>query len=113
MEQTITPENAHQPQLTRWLDPLMLERAAVILKAVAHPARLGVVQLLDQHGELAVCDISEKLGIEPSLLSHHLSNLKLLRLLRTRREGKNIFYAIEEDHLLGLMECIGNCACKF
>ncbi len=103
----------HQPQLTQFLDAKTLDRAATILKAVAHPVRLSVIQLLDQHGELSVSDLAEKVGVEASLLSHHMSNLKLLNLLSTRRDGKNIYYSIEEDQLVRLMECIGTCACKF
>jgi DNA-binding transcriptional ArsR family regulator len=86
-----------------------LEKAAFILKTVAHPVRLGVINLLDKHQELAVNEICQYLLCEQSLISHHLSNMRIKGLLSSRREGTTIYYSLKEKDLNKLMECIKNC----
>ena len=59
------------------LSPDQLEFAASILKAVAHPIRLSILQLLDNEKRLSVNEICQRINSEQSLTSHHLSNMKL------------------------------------
>ncbi|MDX1685762.1 MAG: metalloregulator ArsR/SmtB family transcription factor [Saprospiraceae bacterium] len=89
-----------------------LERIASILKTVAHPLRLGVVHLLEQHPRLSVSDICEKLDAEQSLISHHLQTMKLKGLLTSKREGRSIYYSLKEKDLTLLIECLENCKCN-
>ena len=65
-----------------------LEKAAFILKTVAHPTRLAIVDLLSQNEKLSVNEICEVLDCEQSLLSHHLINMKLKGILRSEKDGK-------------------------
>ena len=65
-----------------------LERIAFILKVVAHPLRLAIVHILEQHPELSVSDICTMLNSEQSLTSHHLQNMKLKGILSSRRDGR-------------------------
>ena len=81
------------------IDPLKLESAAHILKTIAHPTRLAIIDLLHQHKELSVNDICEKLGgSDQSLTSHHLANMKMKGVLRCRRE---------------VINCLENCKINF
>jgi ArsR family transcriptional regulator len=89
-----------------------LERIASILKTVAHPLRLGVVHLLEQHEELAVSQICEMLDSEQSLTSHHLQNMRLKGILKARRDGRSILYSLKEKDVSLLIECLGNCQCN-
>jgi ArsR family transcriptional regulator len=54
-----------------------LNKAAYILKAVAHPVRLAILELLNMNERMGVTEICEVLNCEQSLMSHHLINLKL------------------------------------
>ena len=63
-----------------------MEKVAFILKTTAHPTRIAIVQLLAAHDSLSVTDISERLHVEQSLLSHHLSGMKLKGILSSSRE---------------------------
>ena len=49
--------------------------------------------------ELCVCDIAEVLGMTQSAISHQLRALKNARLVKGRREGKTVFYALADDHV--------------
>lgn len=99
----------HTPQLEFYLTPDKLSQAAETMRAVAHPTRLGVVQLLDQHASLTVGELSERLNVEQSLLSHHLSQMRLHGLLECRRDGKSIHYSLKMKQLLNLLNCVAHC----
>lgn len=86
-----------------------LEQAAYILKAIAHPSRLGIIALLGKNKELSVTEIQESIQIEQSLLSHHLGQLRARRILKMRKDGKNCLYSLADVHLLNIIHCIENC----
>ena len=89
-----------------------LERIAFILKTVAHPLRLGIVHLLEQHPRLSVSDICTMLGSEQSLTSHHLQNMKLKGLLSVKRDGRSMLYSLKERDISLIIECLENCQCN-
>jgi len=86
-----------------------LEKVAFILKTIGHPIRLGIIGLLDEHQRLSVNDICEKLAVEQSLISHHLNNMKLKGILKSEREGKNIFYSVNIEEVLTVISCMSKC----
>jgi len=90
-----------------------LEKAAFILKTVAHPTRLAIVDLLSQNEKLSVNEICEVLECEQSLLSHHLINMKLKGILRSEKDGLNVFYSLKERDVMKLIECIEHCDCNY
>jgi len=89
-----------------------LIKAAAIMKVVAHPTRLAVVDLLGRHERLTVNEIAEVTGCEQSLLSHHLTNMRLSGILKSEREGINIYYSLKVQELTKLLACIENCQCN-
>ncbi len=89
-----------------------LERIAFILKTVAHPLRLGIVHLLEQHPRLSVSEICTMLGSEQSLTSHHLQNMKLKGLLSVKRDGRSMLYSLKERDISLIIECLENCQCN-
>ena len=89
-----------------------LERIAYILKTVAHPLRLGIVHLLEQHPRLNVTDICTALESEQSLVSHHLQNMKLKGILSVKRDGRSMMYSLKERDVSLIIECLENCQCN-
>lgn len=91
------------------LTPDQLEFAASILKAVAHPIRLSILQLLDNEERLSVNEICDRIQSEQSLTSHHLSNMKLKGILGSKREGQRVFYYLKLPALNNLLACLDTC----
>ncbi len=91
------------------LSPDQLEFAASILKAVAHPIRLSILQLLDNEERLSVNEICERIKSEQSLTSHHLSNMKLKGILGSKREGQRVYYYLKLPALNNLLACLDTC----
>lgn len=88
------------------------EKAAYILKAVAHPTRLAIIQLLDIEENLTVNEICETLNCEQSLISHHLINMKLRGILKSHKDGLNVYYSLKQREITKLLSCIENCECN-
>ena len=89
------------------LDIDRVEKIAFVLKTIAHPMRVGIIDLLSQNEKMSVNDITAYLGLEQSLTSHHLANLKMKGVLGSKREGKNIFYFLkmkEVVDIVGILE---------
>ena len=89
-----------------------LEKAAYILRTVAHPTRLAIVDLLNQNARLSVNEMSEIIGVEQSLLSHHLKTMKLAGILKSEKEGQSVFYSLKERDVTKLIDCIEHCDCN-
>jgi DNA-binding transcriptional ArsR family regulator len=90
-----------------------LEKAAFILKTVAHPLRLAMIDLLNINEKMSVNDICDVLNAEQSLVSHHLINMKLRGILKSEKEGLNVYYSLKEKDVTKLIECIENCDCNY
>ncbi|MCG8410680.1 MAG: metalloregulator ArsR/SmtB family transcription factor [Bacteroidales bacterium] len=86
-----------------------LEKAASMLKAIAHPMRIAILNHLEDGKKLTVTEIHELLQIEQSTTSHHLGILKDKGVLCSKREGKNTYYFLKHDNLSSIINCIGNC----
>lgn len=91
------------------LSPDQMEFAASILKAVAHPIRLSILQLLDNEDRLSVNEICKRINSEQSLTSHHLSNMKLKGILGSKREGQRVYYYLKLPALNNLLACLDTC----
>jgi len=90
-------------------DVEQLERAANMLKAIAHPMRIAILSHLEGGKKMTVTQIHELLEIEQSTTSHHLGILKDKGVLCSKREGKNTFYFLRHNKLGNIIECISRC----
>ncbi len=71
---------------------------ADFFKVFADPTRVSILKtLLD--GEHCVCELSEELGLNQSAVSHQLRTLKQARLVASRRDGKSIYYSLNDGHI--------------
>ena len=93
------------------LSPDELEKAANMLKAIAHPMRIAILNFLEDGKKLTVTEIHELLQIEQSTTSHHLGILKDKGVLSSKREGKNTFYFLKHENLSNIVDCVSECAC--
>ncbi|MEO9804943.1 MAG: metalloregulator ArsR/SmtB family transcription factor [Reichenbachiella sp.] len=91
------------------IDTKKIEQVAFILKTIGHPVRLGIIGLLAKEEELSVNEICQSLGVEQSLISHHLTNMKLKGILSSKREGKSIRYSLELKEVLTVIDCMSKC----
>ena len=82
------------------------EVRAKIIKALAHPARLMIVDELAQNGERCVCELTEMVGSDMSTVSRHLAQLKQAGLLEDEKRGKMIFYRLRVKCLGNFFECV-------
>lgn len=82
-----------------------LEDAAECLRALGHPARLRIVDILMQ-GVFPVGEIAEMCDLPPHQACEHLRLLKAHGLLNSRRRGRSVFYEIADPRLPRLIDCI-------
>jgi len=76
---------------------------AEIFKALADPTRVRIVHALS-HAELCVGDLAAVLEMSESAVSHQLRLLRGLRVVRARRDGKLVFYALDDEHVTRLFQ---------
>jgi ArsR family transcriptional regulator len=87
-----------------------LNRVADVLKTIAHPIRLSIMEALESNSKLTVTSLIKHTGIEQSLLSHHLIKMKDKGILTSQREGKNVIYQLADTHILKIFECMESCS---
>ncbi len=74
-----------------------------VFEVLSDPSRLRVLSCLSQE-EVCVCDLSATLGMSESAVSHQLRLLRALRLVKPRREGRIVYYSLEDEHVTKLMD---------
>lgn len=90
-------------QQHHYLDDDTIDQIAQIYKALSDPTRIRILYMLSQE-ECSVNHITEILGISQSAVSHQLSFLKTLRLVKSRREGTSAIYSCEDEHVISLLK---------
>jgi ArsR family transcriptional regulator len=83
-------------------DDVFLDLAETF-RVLGTESRLKILLAL-QTGEMCVCELSELLGIERSAISQQLRILRQTRLVKTRRDGRQHFYSLDDDHVLALLD---------
>jgi ArsR family transcriptional regulator, lead/cadmium/zinc/bismuth-responsive transcriptional repressor len=74
---------------------------AETFKVLGDTTRVRILDALSR-SELCVCDIARLVGLTESAVSHQLRLLRGTRLVRTRRKGRQVFYTLDDDHIVGL-----------
>jgi ArsR family transcriptional regulator len=87
------------------MDTEVAENVAEVLKAVAHPVRLQIVELLE-HKEMCVGDIVGALGGKQAITSQQLNMMRDKGVLGCRRDGTKVFYRIENKNVIKLLHCV-------
>ena len=84
-------------------DRKILENLGEFFKVLTDPTRLKILYALGA-GELCVFDLSVSTGASVSSVSHHLAALKRVRLVKGRREGRIIYYSLDDDHVKSIIK---------
>ena len=82
--------------------PRTVEALADTFRVLGDPTRVRILDALSS-GELCVCDIASLVGISESAASHQLRLLRGMRLVRPRRAGRLVYYAVDDQHILELL----------
>jgi DNA-binding transcriptional ArsR family regulator len=89
-------------QLARVIGPAAVPGVAALFKILGDPSRLALLDLIS-HGERAVADLAAEAGLTESATSHQLRILRTARLVRVRRSGRQVFYALDDQHVARLL----------
>lgn len=85
------------------------KKFAEVLKAVGHPVRLRLIDILVNYGERTVGELSEILNVPQAIVSQQLRILRLNGLVKVTRSGGNAFYSLAEPRLKDLLDCLRSC----
>ena len=85
------------------VDPDAVQGLADTFSALGDPTRVRILDALS-HGELCVCDLAAVLKLSQSAVSHQLRLLRGLRLVRPRREGRVVFYSLDDQHIMSIFK---------
>lgn len=82
---------------------MILNEVSTLFKIMGDKTRSHILWALDQN-EMCVCDLAALLNMTKSAISHQLKLLREANLVRSRREGKNVFYVLDDDHVKDIFE---------
>lgn len=85
------------------VDTEVLYALSDFFKVMSDSTRMRIMAVLSSE-ELCVCDLSEVLGMTKSAVSHQLKVLKDAQLVKYRRDGKNVFYTLKDEHVKIILE---------
>lgn len=100
-------EHADPERLGRVLESLppesVFQSLAETFRVLADPGRARLISALLEGGELCVCELAAVTGLSETACSHNLRLLRSSRLVRYRRQGRNVFYALDDEHIHQLL----------
>ena len=91
---------------TSKMNKKIYEMRARILKAMAHPSRLMMIDAMNEGGEICVCDLVELIGSDQSTVSKHLSILRQAGLVDDRKEGQRSYYRLVRPCVMNFFQCV-------
>jgi DNA-binding transcriptional ArsR family regulator len=92
-------------QKTSQRSPAQFREQARVMKALAHPTRMFIVDELSR-GERCVCELTDMIGSEMPTVSRHLSQLKSAGLVDDEKRGSKIFYRLRVPCCLSFLKCV-------
>lgn len=80
-----------------------ISKLSNLFKVLGDPTRAKIVMALDNR-EVCVCDLSVALNMTKSAVSHQLAVLKANNIVKSRRDGKHIYYSFDDEHITTIIE---------
>ena len=97
----------YDPVIVKKVQEQMLEKqlsaVSEFFKVLGDETRMKIINALS-HGELCVSDIAAALGMTQSAVSHQLKLLRMANQVKARREGKSIYYSLDDQHVIDILE---------
>ena len=85
------------------LDEHIAAHVAELFRAFSDTSRVRILSALAE-GEYNVTELADAVGITESAVSHHLRGLRQMSLVQTRRDGKEVYYRIDDEHIIALFQ---------
>lgn len=104
--QSQLPENEIQNPLN--INYLAVKKSSLVLRALNHKLRQQIIQIIANQEKIIVTDLYVKLRIEQSVASQHLAILRKANILKTERNGKYIFYKINNEKIEIIKQAVKN-----
>jgi ArsR family transcriptional regulator, lead/cadmium/zinc/bismuth-responsive transcriptional repressor len=95
------PSHSHSSQPTP-LDERAAAQLAELFRAFSDTSRIRIISALAEGSEQNVSTLAEAAGVSESAVSHHLRGLRQMRLVRARKSGRQVFYQLDDDHVIAL-----------
>jgi ArsR family transcriptional regulator len=86
------------------LDELAAAQVAELFSALGDTSRIRIIALLSA-AEMNVGQLAERVGLSHSAVSHHLRHLRQMRLVRTRKDGRHVYYHLDDEHIKDIFRC--------
>lgn len=84
-----------------------LEESTETMRAMAHPIRLAIIDLLHRNGKMSVTEIYERLDIEQAVASHHLRIMKSRNVVSVQRDQKFSLYSLSDPGFFEIIRILG------
>jgi DNA-binding transcriptional ArsR family regulator len=103
-EQDLCEVSCYDPEKIARLKPVIegTRGLALIFKALADDTRVQIALALSKE-ELCVCDVAALMGVTEATASHHLRLLRNMGLAKYRKQGKLVFYSLDDEHVMGMI----------
>jgi DNA-binding transcriptional ArsR family regulator len=85
------------------LDELVAAQVAELFSALGDMSRIRIIALLSED-EMSVGRLAERVGLSQSAVSHHLRHLRQMRLVRTRKDGRHVYYHLDDEHITEIFQ---------
>ena len=99
----IIHEDVVKNTLNKMPEKELFQKLAEFFKMIGDPTRTKILFALDQN-EMCVCDIANVLGMTKSSISHQLATLKQSGIVKYRKEGKEVYYTLDDEHVKQVFE---------
>ncbi len=90
------------------IDYLNVKKAALVLRALNHKLRQQMIKMLEENNKMTVTDLYIQLRLEQSVASQHLAILRRAGIVKTERDGKYIYYKVNEDRVTQINQIVDN-----
>ena len=101
--ESLSREEAIDRAKINMLEAETIDSLSKLFKVLGDPTRIKILWALNVH-DLGVLDICEVLGMTKSAVSHQLGTLKEAKLVKARREGKEVYYSLDDEHVKEIFE---------
>ena len=104
-QQILSPNKA-QKQVK--IDYQNVKKASLVLRALNHKLRQQMIKMLEENNKMTVTDLYIQLRLEQSVASQHLAILRRAGIVKTERDGKYIYYRVNEDRIAQINQIVDN-----